>query len=87
MVYNMLVKFIDEETIEVFKDYYIDGETVYTNAEAEKFAIEEGYKELIIEDKPSYNGQEEFLTEYFEETTENVIKKWKVKKMSENQEG
>ena len=83
----MLVKFIDEETIEVFKNYYIDGEIVYTNAEAEKFAIEEGYKELIIEDKPEYNGQEEVLTEYFEETTDNVIKKWKVNKIAEIQEG
>ena len=83
----MLVRFIDKETIELFKDYYIDKETVYTNAEAEKFAIEEGYKELIIEDEPNYNGQEEFLTEYFEETTDNVIKKWKVNKILETQEG
>ena len=83
----MLVKFIDEETIDIFKDYYIDKETVYTNAEAEKFVIEQGYKELIIEDEPKYNGQEEFLTEYFEETEKNVIKKWKVNKILETQEG
>ena len=83
----MLVKFIDEETIEIFKDYYIDGETVYTNAEAEKFAIEQGYKELIIEDEPEYNNQEEYLTDYFEETSDNVIKKWTINKMEENQDG
>ena len=83
----MLVKFIDKETIDVFKNYYINNEVVYTNTEAEKFAIEQGYKELIIEDKPEYNSQEEFLTEYFEETTDNVIKKWIINKMSENQEG
>lgn len=83
----MLVKFIDKETIEVFKNYYIDGETVYTNAEAEKFAIEQGYKELIIEDKPEYNEQEKYLTDYFEETTNNVIQKWKVNEIQDNQDG
>lgn len=83
----MLVKFIDKETIEVFKNYYINNEVVYTNAEAEKFAVEQGYKELVIEDKPKYNEQEEFLTEYFEETEKNVFKKWEVKKILETQEG
>ena len=83
----MLVKFIDKETVEVFKDYYIDKETVYTNAKAEKFAIEQGYKELLIEDEPKYNSQEEYLTDYFEETLDNVIKKWKIKKISEMQDG
>lgn len=83
----MLVKFINSETVEVFKNYYITGKTVYTNIEAEKFAIQEGYKELIIEDKPEYNGQEEYLKEYFEETARNVIKKWNINKIQENQDG
>ena len=83
----MLVKIIEEGRIEVFKDYYIKDETVYTNAEAEKFAIEQGYKKLIIEEEPEYNKQEEYLTDYFKETTDNVIKKWKINKIAENQDG
>ena len=83
----MLVKFIDKENVEVFKNYYIDKETVYTNAEAEKFAIEQGYKELIIEEKPKHNEQEEYLTDYFEETANNIIQKWRVNKIQDNQDG
>ena len=84
----MLVKFISENQIitENKNDILFYDDIQVINPKEEDF-IKAGYKELIIEDKPIHNNEEEFLTEYFEETTDNVIKKWTINKRKENQEG
>ena len=45
-----------------------------TNEQYEDF----GYKELFVDDEPEYNPETQYLTEYYEEQTDKIIKHWQI---------
>lgn len=70
----MLVKFINENTIEIANKYtilkYNDIQVI--NPKDEDF-IKAGYKELVIEEEPTYNEETEYLEPKYKELTDKIL--------------
>ena len=76
----MLVKYINENTIEIANKYailkYDDVQVI--NPKDEDF-IKAGYKELIIEEEPIYDMEKEYLESVYKEEENKIIQSWVVK--------
>lgn len=70
----MLVKYINENTIEIANKYsilkYDDIQVI--NPKDEDF-IKAGYKELVIEEEPTYNEETEYLEIKYKELTDKIL--------------
>lgn len=71
----MYAKYINEKQIERYKGYVIIDGTTYANNEAK--AKEVGYKELRIDEQPSYDTETEWL-DYEYEDGEVITQHWVV---------
>ena len=76
----MFAKYIDENTIEIKNKYsiikYDDVQVI--NPKEEDF-IKAGYKELVIEEEPTYNMETEYLEPIYKEMDDKVIQSWTIK--------
>lgn len=71
-----LAKYINNKQIERYKGYVIiDGITYANNEEKAK---EVGFKELRIDEQPTYDEQTEWLDYEYEEKEEVIEQKWVV---------
>ena len=71
----MLAKYINEKRIERYKGYVIiDGVTYANNIEKAK---EVGFKDLVIDEQPTYDEQTEWL-DYEYEDGEVITQHWVV---------
>ena len=72
----MLAKYIDTKRIERYKGYVIiDGVTYANNIDKAK---EVGYKELRIDEQPTYDEQTEWLDYSYEELKTIIKQHWVV---------
>ena len=71
----MLAKYINNKQIERYKGYVIIDGITYANNETK--AREVGYKDLVIEEQPTYDEQTEWL-DYEYEDGEVITQKWVV---------
>ena len=71
----MLAKYIDNKRIERYKGFVIIDGVTYANNETK--AREVGFKELRIDEQPTYDEQTEWL-DYEYEDGEVITKKWVV---------
>ena len=77
----MLAKYIDTKRIERYKGYVIiDGVTYANNIEK---AREVGYKDLVIEEQPTYDEQTEWLDYEYEELKTIIKQHWVVMPIGE----
>ena len=76
----MLAKYINEKRIERYRGYVIiDGTTYANNIDKAK---EVGFKELRIDEQPTYDEQTEWL-DYEYEDGEVITQKWVVMPIEE----
>lgn len=70
----MLVKYIDENTIEIANKYailkYEDVQVI--NPKDEDF-IKAGYKELVVAEEPTYNEETQYLAPIYEELNDKIL--------------
>ena len=72
----MLAKYINNKQIERYRGYVIiDGITYANNIEK---AREVGFKDLVVEEQPTYDEQTEWLDYEYEEKEEVIEQKWVV---------
>ena len=77
----MLAKYKNNKQIERYKGYVIiDGITYANNEEKAK---EVGYKELRIDEQPTYDEQTEWLDYEYEELKTIIKQHWVVRKIEE----
>ena len=76
----MLAKYINNKQIERYKGFVIIDGTTYANNEEK--AREVGYKDLVIDEQPTYDYETEWLDyEYID--GEVIEQKWEVKPIEE----
>ena len=79
----MLAKYINEKRIERYRGYVIIDGTTYANNETK--AREVGYKDLVIEEQPTYDKKTEWLDyEYIDGDV--ITQKWVVMPIEEETE-
>ncbi len=71
----MLAKYINNKQIERYKGYVIIDGTTYANNEQK--AREVGFKDLVVDEQPTYDEQTEWL-DYEYEDGEVITQKWVV---------
>ena len=76
----MLAKYIDTKRIERYKGFVIIDGITYANNETK--AREVGFKELRIDEQPTYDEQTEWL-DYEYEDGEVITQKWVVMPIGE----
>lgn len=83
----MLVKYIDRDRIKKADKYEIlfYGDIQVINPTNEDF-IKAGYKELVEEDRPSYNEETEVINPYYEEKNNFILKEWEILEIPEEGE-
>ena len=81
----MFAKYIDENTIKIGSNRtiikYDDIQVI--NPKEEDF-IKAGYKELVIEEEPSYNEETEYLEPTYKEEENKIIQGWNIGRIVEN---
>ena len=77
----MLAKYINEKKIERYKGYVIIDGTTYANNETK--AKEVGFKELRIDEQPTYDEQTEWLDYEYEELKTIIKQHWVVREIEE----
>ena len=76
----MLAKYKNEKQIERYRGYVIINNTTYANNEAK--AREVGYKDLVIDEQPTYDYETEWL-DYNYIDGEVIEQKWVVMPIEE----
>lgn len=71
-----LAKYINEKKIERYKGFVIINGITYANNEDK--AKEVGYKELRIDEQPTYDTETEYLDYYYQDG-DVITQKWEVK--------
>lgn len=79
----MLAKYINKKKIERYKGYVIIDGITYANNEEK--AREVGYKDLVIEEQPTYDTETEYL-DYFYQDGDVITQMWEVKPIEEETE-
>ena len=74
-----LYKFINEKNITRYNNFIIHEGVVYTNAKALPFTAQYGWKELQIDEVPSYDVETEELITYYEDFDDHIEQHWEVK--------
>lgn len=77
----MLAKYIDTKRIERYKGYVIIDGITYANNETK--AKEVGYKELRIDEQPTYDEQTEWLDYEYEDKQDEIEQHWVVMPIEE----
>ena len=77
----MLAKYIDTKRIERYKGFVIIDGVTYANNETK--AREVGYKELRIDEQPTYDEQTEWLDYEYEELKTIIKQHWVVREIEE----
>ena len=77
----MLAKYINEKRIERYKGYVIIDGITYANNETK--AREVGFKELRIEEQPTFDEQTEWLDYNYEELKTIIKQHWVVRESEE----
>ena len=77
----MLAKYKNSKQIERYKGYVIIDGITYANNEEK--AREVGYKELRIDEQPTYNEQTEWLDYEYEELKTIIKQHWVVREIEE----
>ena len=73
----MLAKYINEKQIERYKGYVIIDGITYANNEEK--AREVGFKELRIDEQPTYDIETEWLDYEYIDKPEEIEQTWEVK--------
>ena len=73
----MLAKYINNKQIERYKGFVIIDGVTYANNETK--AREVGYKDLVIEEQPTYDEQTEWLDYEYEELKTIIKQHWVVR--------
>ena len=81
-------KYINENEIEELNPDYLEynGRIYYNpinNPEIDIFQL--GYKELIVEDIPQYNEDEEKAKRYYKETANQIFRCWEIEALTEEE--
>ena len=79
----MLAKYKNEKQIERYRGFVIIDGITYTNNEEK--AKEVGYKELRIEEQPTYDEQTEWLDYEYEELKTIIKQHWVVMPIGEEE--
>ena len=79
----MLAKYKNEKQIERYRGYVIIDDTTYANNEEK--AREVGFKDLVIDEQPTYDTETEYL-DYVYEDGEVIEQKWVVMPIEEETE-
>ena len=79
----MLAKYKNEKQIERYRGFVIIDGITYTNNEEK--AKEVGYKELRIEEQPTYDEQTEWLDYSYEELKTIIKQHWVVMPIGEEE--
>lgn len=77
----MLAKYINNKQIERYRGYVIIDGITYANNEEK--AREVGYKELRIDEQPTYDEQTEWLDYEYEEKVRVIKQHWVVREIEE----
>ena len=77
----ILAKYINNKQIERYKGYVIIDGTTYANNEEK--AREVGFKDLVVEEQPTYDEQTEYLDYEYEDKEEVIEQKWEVMPIEE----
>jgi len=80
----MLAKYINEKQIERYKGYVIIDGITYANNEEK--AREVGYKDLVIEEQPTYDKKTEWLDYEYEDKVRVIKQHWVVREIEEVEE-
>ena len=76
-----LAKYINEKQIERYKGYVIIDGVTYANNEEK--AREVGFKDLVVEEQPTYDEQTEWLDYEYEELKTIIKQHWVVMPIGE----
>ena len=77
----MLAKFKNSKQIERYKGYVIIDDITYANNETK--AKEVGFKDLVVEERPTYDEQTEWLDYEYEELKTIIKQHWVVMPIGE----
>ena len=73
----MLAKYINNKQIERYKGYVIIDGVTYANNETK--AREVGFKDLVVDEQPTYDEQTEWLDYEYEELKTIIKQHWVVR--------
>ena len=80
----MIYKLISEKRIKRFSGWWQEGDTIYTNAEAERRALESGeWHHLVVDEQPEYNPETQYLDYYYELLEDTIHQRFTVKEIEE----
>ena len=77
----MLAKYINNKQIERYKGYVIIDGTTYANNEEK--AREVGFKDLVVDEQPTYDTETEWLDYEYEELKTIIKQHWVVMPIGE----
>ena len=73
-----LYRIINNTLVERFPDFWVDGDTVYTNNSAEEFALQSGeWHRLIVNSIPEIE-EGQFVTKNYHLDDDNIVLDWVV---------
>ena len=77
--------FINEKEVKILGKFVEYEDRIYTNPEKGYPEIVNvlGYKELVEEEQPEYNPENQYIEPLYEEQEDKIIKKWEVKEIPE----
>ena len=77
--------FINEKEVKILGKFVEYEDRIYTNPEKGYPEILQalGYKELVEEEQPEYNPENQYIEPLYEEQEDKIIKKWEVKEIPE----
>ena len=80
--------FINEKEVKILGKFVEYEDRIYTNPEKGYPEILQalGYKELVEEEQPEYNPENQYIEPLYEEQEDKIIKKWEVKELPEHLE-
>ena len=78
--------FINEKEVKILGKFVEYEDRIYTNPEKGYPEIVNvlGYKELVEEEQPEYNPENQYIEPLYEEKNDKIIKKWEVKEIPEH---
>ena len=73
--------FINEKEVKILGKYVECEGRIYTNPEKgyPELLRALGYKELVEKEIPEYNPERQYLSPFYEDGEENIIKHWEIK--------
>ena len=77
--------FINEKEVKILGKFVEYEDRIYTNPEKwfPEIVNVLGYKELVEEEQPEYNPENQYIEPLYEEKNDKIIKKWEIKEIPE----